>query len=514
MRLLLASLLLTSACATDDDVWWPPSSAGGKADGVQILKGSDIPSQFVTAGKKYLTGRQLDSLEEVKALADDTMHEVAMRADGIVANHPADGRLDAGELVKFESGELAASLFPEEKAALPKLWKLLEAPGGSAVSMANVAPNVTPTEHRVEPGGLTAPTSVMISSLKTEWQTLAKRVELLANADGNASTIQLADVEHALANPGPFTPAEIEKLALIKNEILSRATSTEIAEVIVPRPGPTMTHGMIGSIAIDFTADVTIREERGVSRWDGTSDTPSFSGSLFFDWTANGTLHTNQADSLVLLQLDTGKETVVSGSEIELPEVAGSVVVERYVAGDRQETHLVAFPAFSPGSHMGDHDWGEYLDYDFVLADHTHLVKNVTATKYESQYYSNNYGQTLKHWFATFRWEREAKPSPGANYEEDVLGEVETPSVALPPGRYEQPIGNGQTAYLDIYRPGVFFIRIGNESGRLERHGADEFGWNSDNDAWAMFESWSSELHVSIGDVDHDFTLSVAQRIK
>jgi hypothetical protein len=510
VRYLVASLLLTSACATDTEHWWPTTSAGGKADGVQLLDGSDIPSQYVSANKKYLTSRQLDSLEQVHAFAG-TMHAVAMRADGVVANHPADGRLDAGELARFETGELAESLFPEEKAALPKLWKLLEAPSGNAVSMANIAPELEPTEHRVEPSGVVAPASVAISSLATEWQTLAKRVELLANGDGNASTIQVADVDHALANPGPFTPAEIEQLKLIKLDILARGTSAVVAEVIVPRPGHTTTHGMIGSLAIDFVTDVSIREERSLSGWERSHSSRSFSGNLYFDWTANATLHTREADSLVLMQLDTGKETVVSGSEIELPELAGSVVVERYVAGARQETSLVAFPAFSPGSHMGDYNWGQYLDYDFVLADHTRLVRSVTSTRYESRFYYN-LNDTSQQWFATFRWDLQGSPSPGENNEADVLAHVEAPRLPLPTGRYAQALSNGEIAYVDIYRPGVFFGRVGNKSAQLMRSG-DSFAAGFDDGTSISFEG--TALWVRVGDdAEQHFTLSVAQRIK
>jgi hypothetical protein len=434
-----------------------------------------------------------------------------MRADGVVANHPADGRLDAGELVKFESGELGASLFPEEKLALPKLWKLLEAPSGNAVSMANIAPDLTPVEHRTEPGGLTGPTAVAISSLASELQTLAKRIELLANADGNATTIQVADVDHALANPGPFTPAEIEQLTLIKNAILSRLTSTEVAEVIMPRPGHTVTRGMIGSVAVEFSSDVTIREDRTAYRWERQGQ-DSFSANLQLEWTANSLVHTHQDDSLVLLELDTGKETVLTGSEVALPALAGSVVVERYVAGDRKETNLAAFPSFTPGNHAGDYNWSQYLDYDFVLADHTHLVKNVTSTNYESTYYHNSYDTQL-HWSASFRWELDAKPSPGANHEDEVLAWVATPALGdLPPGRYAQLLDNGQTAYVDIYRPGVFFGRIGNDAARLDRRGL-WFSMGFEH-AGIDLDPRYKALRVSVDGVEKQYALSVAQRIK
>lgn len=510
MRYLVASLLLTSACATDTDNWWPTTSAGGKADGVQLLDGSDIPSQYVSANKKYLTSRQLDSLEQVHAFTG-TMEAVAMRADGIVANHPANGRLDAGELAKLETGEIAASLFPEEKSALPKLWKLLEAPSGTAVSMANIAPDLKPIEHRVEPSGVVAPASVAISSLATEWQTLAKRVELLANGDGNASTIQVADVDHVLANPGPFTPAEIEQLKLIKLDILARGTSAVVAELIVPRPGHTTASGMIGSIAVDFNADISIREERYLSQGHAYGASPWLSTNLYFDWTANGTLHTQPGDWLILLDLDTGKETVLSGSDIEIPEVAGSVVIERYIAGQRQETTLVAFPAFSPGNHAGDYNYAEeFLDYDLVLADHTRLVKNVTSTSWS---YSS-FGDDNERWNAIYHWDLDAKPLPPADdHQADVLARVETPTLLLPPGRYAQPLGNGQTAYLDIYGPGVFFGRVGNQSHHLTP-GYQQWGWGFDDGTWIQFSHYERKLRVRANGTEQQFELTVAQRIK
>src|SRR3954466_16011354 len=98
-RFLLASLLFastfvtaTGGCGTDDDDIWMPPSATGKADGVQILKGSDIPSQFVSMNKHYLTGRTISTLEQIAALVD-MPDSVAKRADGIIANLPANGRL-------------------------------------------------------------------------------------------------------------------------------------------------------------------------------------------------------------------------------------------------------------------------------------------------------------------------------------------------------------------------------------------------------------------------------------
>src|SRR3954468_3620848 len=115
--LLLATQLLSACAADDDDDIWMPPTANGKADGITLVKGSDIPSQFVDGNKHYLSSRTVQSLVDVHALTGTNL-SVAMRADGIIANLPANGKIEAAELARMESTAIFPTLFTEEQQAL------------------------------------------------------------------------------------------------------------------------------------------------------------------------------------------------------------------------------------------------------------------------------------------------------------------------------------------------------------------------------------------------------------
>ena len=73
----------------------------------------------------YLTARTIDALARVGAL-DPEMTTVVTRADGIIANQPADGRFSIEELLQLEAPGFIATLYPGERGELPAVWSLLE----------------------------------------------------------------------------------------------------------------------------------------------------------------------------------------------------------------------------------------------------------------------------------------------------------------------------------------------------------------------------------------------------
>jgi hypothetical protein len=446
-RFLLASLLFTSsitACMSDDDgIWMPPGSSGGKADGVQILKAADIPSQYVQAGKHYLTGRRIDTLEQVGALTG-TEDMLAKRADGIIANLPANGRIEAAELVRMENAQIFATLFPDEQAALPKLWPLLLAPTPNAGAVDTPTNNLTFTEQVTQPGGLTEPASLQISTLPTELQTVARRVELVFNADGNANTIQVTDIDKVLTNPQAFTPTEVQQLDQIKAIFHERATSVEEAKALVPTPGHTAKTTAFGQTSIELSTDVALVETRSLQRSTYYGLT-NWSARLQLDLTLGAIVQAPSGDQIVIVELDSGDEVVLAGGGANLGHIpAGDLVLERYSQGQRQSTHDVAFPPFAIGTTSTD--LSQYLDYKLVTANQAQLVRNPVSIMNSS----NSDGAVFHH---------ELTPTSNTTVPSYIVDEVSTPKSALPTGRYEVQTNSGVLA-IDLFPEGAVIARV------------------------------------------------------
>jgi hypothetical protein len=105
-----------------DEPWLPPPAAAGKADGIDVLAGADIPSPLVEPDKLYLRDRDIGNLTRVGAL-DELETRLARRVDGIIANLPADGRLHIAELVRLGEPKFVETLFEDERERLPRLWQ-------------------------------------------------------------------------------------------------------------------------------------------------------------------------------------------------------------------------------------------------------------------------------------------------------------------------------------------------------------------------------------------------------
>lgn len=427
---LFATSLLASACVQDDDDIWMPPGGTGKADGITKIQGSTIPSQFVDPTKEYLTSRQIDSLAEVSALSGDDL-AIAMRADGIIANLPANGRIEAAELARMEVPAIFATLFPNEQAALPKVWPLLEAPKGPAIQVGAIGNDMTVTPMLTPPGGLVLPSSIVIATLAQDLQTVARRVQLVFDGDNANTTIQVPDIEAVIAMPQAFTPAEVEQLKQILTEFRARATSSADARALVPEPGIKKVHVTAGAMALDYQTEVVLEETRTISAstWSGTMQ------SLL---TSSATLTAPATDKMITIDLGTGSEHVVNGPANPLPDHgAGELVVERYAAGTRMESFSLTVPAFAAGTTK--QDMTALLDYTLVLANGAQLVKNAVQTPTAST--------------VVFHHDKTQITTPGLSA--TTITSAATPPLNLPPGHYVARLDNGVIAELDLYPQGV-----------------------------------------------------------
>ncbi|HTL35808.1 MAG TPA: hypothetical protein VL326_21910 [Kofleriaceae bacterium] len=470
----------------------PPSATGKGDSAVQILKGSDIPSQYVGSNKHYLTSRRIDMLEQLTALKD-VLASTAHRADGIIANLPANGRLEAAELVRMESSQILPTLFPEEQQALPKLWALLETAGGTPTAVNVPAVDLTITEQLTQPGGLTFPTSIAINTLPTDLQTVAKRVQLVFNGDSNATTIQVADIDKVLADPQAFTPAEVTQLNAIKLLFIERATSSEEAKAKMPEPGQQSKTTSFGQMSLELVTNLVIHERRQV--YAGTQQ--QWNVSLSLDQTNAVTLHSQANNKVLAIALDTGDETIFDQPDIVYGDhPVGSVVIERYsMTGDRQETHQLALPPFQAG--IVSTPATKVIDYRLFVGT-TELKKNVYSTTQQGYY-----------WVVDARYEKTMQVIPGID--QSLVDAVATPKSPLPTGRYEVPTANGNVA-VDLYPEGVVVAHYNTVTMQLMPAPANQLGLGNSNVGGTSCWFFPASKQLQCGGINT--ILSAAQRTK
>src|SRR3954454_9681699 len=125
-RIATLALLSLTACASGIDEPWTSPGGDGKADGISVLDGADIPSSYVGASKHYLAKRRLDWLTEIGALTRDKL-AAAHDADGLSPG-TKNGWLEAAELVAMEAPAIFSTLSAADQAQLPALWGMLEVP--------------------------------------------------------------------------------------------------------------------------------------------------------------------------------------------------------------------------------------------------------------------------------------------------------------------------------------------------------------------------------------------------
>lgn len=435
--LILAGLV--SGCSSSgDDIWFPNDDPGGKAD-IPTIHGSDIPSAHADATKSYLLARRIDGLRQAGAL-DEVESRLAQRIDGIIANMPTDGRLHLAELVRMEDPAIHDSLFPDEAAALPGLWKKVEAPSTNALV---VGPDASfgVLDTASPPGPAVPPANLAIAALATDLQSAANRLQNVYNADGDAATVMLTDLDNGIANPGAFTPAEVSAFSTIKAIFREKAVATSDATLVVsPPPGP-FTHAMtLGPIAFEIAGSTRYEEERTHAnsaltvRFIGTQST-----------TATATLPMDA--KVLLIHKELGSETVFGTGPV--PALSGGPhVVEVWQAGVRVFSTTAQLPVMTREQRL---ELNDKLDYTLTTGLSPLVRNTVSATATGSTF------------TAKFSYDKATVPPTGVP-NATALQRTATPTVKIPVGRYAFPQAQ---ATLLVFPNNVLWVQRGTTMFRL-----------------------------------------------
>jgi hypothetical protein len=446
------AMAITTACGSDaptlgDDVYATNAAALTSMNTIERVRGNSLSSRYAEPSAMYLTVRQIGTLDQVGALSS-AIRTVVQRADGIIANKPADGRISLDELIKLEQPLIFKSLFPDEQSALALVWPIMQTTDSSPL----VIPDQEPQSVRVAdvstlPGPLRLPATLLVADQIDRRRTAAARMELLFDADANPATVSLADTRDALANQDPFTPDEVVAIQEIQNEFYYRAAPTTLsARVEVPVPGlSSAVLASFGNAALVRDRSLTYEEVRRIS--------PNTPATLFLQAFQSQWFRVDRVpgERLLVLEEGTAVESILSGGPIELKGPTTKWTVEVWKAGIRQSSRRLTIPALiAYGSATRDYycapsnypqhscngkaqpfhtDITAFSGYTLVAAGkplYRNLVKRVSG---DPPYYGGaNYVRTY------YSYDTASKP-PGTN--EDPR--FETTRSSLPPGRYAGP---------------------------------------------------------------------------
>jgi hypothetical protein len=435
---LLATLV--AACASDDGgIWFPPGGAGGKADGFSTIVGSDIPSQFASADKPYMITRQIASLEKVGAF-DEVELRLVRRIDGILANMPTDGKLHLAELVRMEDAAIMDSLFADEVAALPRLWKKVEAPNtskgldGSELPF-GVLDTATPPGPAVPPAHL-----AIATDLPEAQRAAATRLQNVFDDDNNPATVAVEDVTSGIANPGAFTRAEVTSfgatVALFREKSVAQSDATIH---VSPAPGLSRRDATIGPVTLHLSGTTRIEELRQLN---GSS---TFRATLTAIQSRRATVELPAGQKLIVINKDDARESTADDGVF--PGFR-SVVIEVWQGTERVFSTNAVLPAIT--GELAE-DLTSKLDYTFI-GGLTPLVKNVASTTVDGN------GSTARFTYDT------TPVGPTGPVDQSVLRVLSTPVVTLPVGRY--PVGVDGSTVLMVFPNNVVW---GSTNGVMTR---------------------------------------------
>ena len=450
--------LASGACAPTE----PPSVAAEETDSLQSalltrVSGAAIASPNVDKTKSYLSSRRIDTLDVLGALPG-ALGSLARRVDGILGAGGADGRISVSEIVRMEQPAYVRTLYPDEKAALPGLWALLETSSGSPVSVRSPALPALPVKDQSKPPTVPIkPPQLPIDSLPAGLQPAAHRLEMIEDSDGNPDTITEADLSDPLRNPAPWTAAEIDAFKQIKLQFVARAGTTLDYALQVPAPGTTtVTAVTLGAASLVVEQSVRYEERRSVLFLPLDTTNPSHI-ELLAQRAAKVRAYLGSATHLVLLDINSEEERVVT-DELSW-EFSGTAVAEIWSAGTRLGSYRLSLPKISPASDEVYLD--DYVGYR-LMADGRPLIRNLSRAYADETYSYSSYRTTH-----TFDQATLPPPSSISNKALDVLA---TPLQNLRPGRYEFGVPGLGTVRckLDISPGGfVFFTRPGEAQQRM-----------------------------------------------
>lgn len=426
-------------------------------------QGATIASPNVDKTKTYLSVRSIEPLETLGALPG-ALGSLARRVDGVIGSKPADGRFSITEILRMEQPSYIRTLFPDERAALPALWALLETTplDPTPISVASL-PTFSPVDVSTPATMPIKPPKLDIATLPGALQMDARRLEMVVNSDGDASTITEVDLDDPLNDPDPWTADEIDSFKAIKQLFIARAGTTLSYAVQVPAPFSTRsTVATFGTATLEVEQSLRYVESRGLTIFSG--DSGSLDTSLVAQRTLRANLNVASGQRVVFIDVNSETERLVGG-EVQW-EFSGTVVAELWSGSTRTGSYRVSLPKLATVDERID--MKNYVDYQLLAAGKP-LVKNVTNAVYRSG--SGYYGYS-----AAFTFDTGVVPATGT-VEATALNRLATPKPSLMPGRYEisvMGLGAG-TCRLEISPEGVVtFTRPG---GTPVRAGMYVWSW-------------------------------------
>ncbi len=467
---LVLLVLSAVACSREED---DGITAVSESDVISRVPGASIASPNAKPGATYLSARSVDLLAEVGALPDDVA-ALAYRVDGIIANQPADGRYSVAELLQIEKPGFIETLFPAEKAALPTLWSMLETTNDAPanVVVATSAP-FKATDLSVLPGTLAKPASLVIASLPSALRDSCTRLQLTRDSDTDPTTVTEADLDGAIATPGPYTPADIKAFEATKVLFIEKATSTLAARVDVPAPfRTTKTVATFGAVKLVATESLEYGERRSATFFSAHG-TGSGSISVQLEARTEGSVafETPGNQKVVILEEATEHEQIANAGPLTLS--GGTATIEVWSNGTRLGSFRATLPAAEPKSDRVD--LSQFADHAFV-AGGASLVRSVVEAKQEyKSWWNRHFGSesSVSNW-ASFTYDV-AAVAPTGEVNQQALAALATPRFGVLPGRYEVPIANVGAVRFDLYPEGV--LRITHPNGQSER--ASLYAWNN-----------------------------------
>lgn len=457
-----------------------PSEAPAAASESNVVTGVQSPNANPDAG--YLKSRRLDSLVRVGALGGD-LARLASRADGTLDPAAADGKLTLDELLALDKNENLMRLFPQERAVLPALWKLLETTKADPTEM--TVPAIDPlvaTDVSDPPTMPVEPDSIQVSSLKTELQRVAARLEQAHDSDNNAKTITKDDIAAVLSEPAGFQPWELSQIKTIQGVFRDRAGTKLVAKVKVTPPvtPPYTIQAALtwGPATIGISKTIEYLENRVMDLTTGTL-TVKLVGHVA--QSAKVTLST--PNQLLLIDDATGTETFVSSGVLEID--GGVKTVEVWNGGARVGSFRSKLPKLA--STDTTLDLGAWADYAFVLDDGKAL-----------NHHSVDGSQTETSFTCSYKYEKDGYDA----YVSDVIKQgAANPPFQVSPGRYVIPAADGSgNLTLDLYPEGI--LKVTRPNGVSERALFQNRVWSLPASSDLRFRFDPSENSVTIRRAD------------
>jgi len=230
-----------------------------------VIPGTDTVPPGVDPNETYTRSRSISILNLVARLSTDEK-AVIDRADGMIASTPADGRVSLEELAQLAAPSFMAVLSAGEKAAMSTVWRFMRAPKLRRVTM-TLPPELSPFGdgdfRAVRPTAtkLVRPAERTRFSLNepalSDGRAAAQRIEYGFNADGDANTIDIADIDGAILSPA-FTSDERSSFQGLRAKLqqVARAEADAVRDATPQTMTAPELHGpSAGSVSARIDAD-------------------------------------------------------------------------------------------------------------------------------------------------------------------------------------------------------------------------------------------------------------------